>query len=103
MTEVCPESASSGVHAAMRGRTILRHDYILPDEYWVPEGVDSQSYVVILDVGAYCATQHMEFLNVPPPAEVLVDAAGSTHLVTSRGDDLDKWRHLLAEKKEVTR
>ena len=30
--------------------------------------------MAILDVGAYCATQHMEFLNVPPAAEVLIDA-----------------------------
>lgn len=87
--------------AALRGRTILRHDYILPGEYLVPEGVGPDSHVVILDVGAYCATQHMEFLNVPPPAEVMVDRAGRSHLVTSRGDDLDKWRHLLSERKEL--
>lgn len=103
MAEFRPETPSRGVHAVMRGRTILRHDYILPGEYWVPDGVDSRSHVVILDVGAYCATQHMEFLNVPPPAEVLVDASGATHLISSRGDDLDKWRHLLGEKKELTR
>jgi hypothetical protein len=58
---------------------------------------------MILDVGAYCATQHMEFLNVPPAAEVLVDADGKINLITSRGDDLDKWRHLLASKKELAR
>jgi len=43
----------------------------------------------------------MEFLNVPPPAEVMVDADGRPHLVTSCGDDLDKWRHLLPERKEL--
>jgi diaminopimelate decarboxylase len=103
MTEIRPASDSDGVRAALRGRTILRHDYILPGEYWVPSGVDSSSYVIILDVGAYCATQHMEFLNVPPPAEVLVDTDGSAHLVTARGDDLDKWRHLLLSKKALSR
>jgi diaminopimelate decarboxylase len=103
MAEIVSRDSSNGVHAALRGRTILRHDYILPGEYWVPEGVDSQSYAVILDVGAYCATQHMEFLNVPPAAEVLLDAAGSPHLITSRGSDLDKWRHLLPEKQALTR
>lgn len=101
MAELSSEDGSSGMHAVIRGRTILRHDYILPGEYWVPDGVDSRSSLVILDVGAYCATQHMEFLNVPPPAEVLVDAAGSAYLITSRGHDIDKWRHLLAEKKEL--
>lgn len=101
MAEICAVKPSTGTHAALRGRSILRHDYILPGEYWVPDGVDSDSHVVILDVGAYCATQHMEFLNIPPAAEVLVDAAGSAHLITSRGDDLDKWRHLLPERKEL--
>lgn len=91
-----------GMTAALRGRTILRHDYILPGEYPVPQGVDASSYVVIFDVGAYCATQHMEFLNVPPAAEVVVDMDGQAHLITSRGDDLDKWRHLLAEKQTLT-
>lgn len=101
MAEIPASDGSTGTHAALRGRSILRHDYILPGEYWVPDGVDSDCHVVILDVGAYCATQHMEFLNIPPAAEVLVDATGSVHLTTSRGDDLDKWRHLLPERKEL--
>jgi diaminopimelate decarboxylase len=92
-----------GMPAALRGRTILRHDYILPGEYPVPDGVDASSHVVILDVGAYCATQHMEFLNVPPAAEVLACRDGNIHLITARGGDLDKWRHLLFGKKELVR
>jgi diaminopimelate decarboxylase len=102
MQEICSGSRSNGLHAALRGRSILRNDYILPGECWVPDGVDSQSYMLILDVGAYCATQHMEFLNIPPAAEVLVDTAGAAHLITSRGSDLDKWRHLLADKEVLT-
>jgi diaminopimelate decarboxylase len=89
--------------ATLRGRTILRNDYILPGEYLVPDGVGAQSYMLILDVGAYCATQHMEFLNVPPAAEVLVDRAGTSYLITSPGGEFDKWRHLLTEKKSLTR
>ncbi|GGR01074.1 hypothetical protein WEB32_09055 [Streptomyces netropsis] len=103
MKEIPLADDADGVSAALRGRSILRHDYILPGEYRVPSGVDADSHLVILDVGAYCATQHMEFLNIPPAAEVLVDAAGTAHVVTSRGDDLDKWRNLLAEKKELKR
>jgi diaminopimelate decarboxylase len=101
MAEVEAKIGSSGFHAALRGRSILRHDYILPGEYWVPDCVGSQNYVVILDVGAYCATQHMEFLNIPPAAEVLIDAKRSAYLISSHGDEFDKWRHLLAEKKEL--
>ena len=89
------------MYAALRGRTILRNDYILPGEYLVPPGVGADSHMLIMDVGAYCATQHMEFLNVPLAAEVLVDSAGAAHLVSSRGDELDKWRHLVAEKQAL--
>lgn len=96
-------SAGGETEAALRGRSILRHDYILPGTYPVPQSVDASCYLLILDVGAYCATQHMEFLNIPPAAEVLLDAVGTPHLVTKRGDDLDKWRNLLPEKVELTR
>lgn len=94
-------SDGDDLSAVVRGRTVLRNDYILPGEYPVPRGVAADCYMAILDVGAYCATQHMEFLNVPPPAEVLIDAAGVPYLVTARGDDLDKWRNLLQEKQEL--
>ncbi|MFI9201082.1 hypothetical protein [Streptomyces sp. NPDC053048] len=101
MAEIPSREGTDGTRAALRGRSILRHDYILPGEYWVPSAVDARSHMLILDVGAYCATQHMEFLNIPPAAEVLVDTSGTAHLVTSRGDELDKWRHLLEAKQEV--
>jgi diaminopimelate decarboxylase len=101
MTEIAAATAPGGTQAALRGRSILRHDYILPGDYWVPDGVDGQSYVAILDVGAYCATQHMEFLNIPPSAEVMVDTEGSVQLITARGDELDKWRYLLTKPREV--
>ncbi|MCF1509807.1 hypothetical protein [Streptomyces glomeratus] len=87
--------------AAVRGRTILRNDYILPREVAVPDGTGADSHMVILDVGAYCATQHMEFLNVPPAAEVLVAADGVIQLISTPGDERDKWRNLLTEKQSL--
>jgi diaminopimelate decarboxylase len=95
------EMRANGVRAALRGRGILRHEYVLPGEYPVPADIGPQNYLVILDVGAYCATQHMEFLNIPPAAEVLVDTEGAVHLISSPGDEFDKWRHLLPEKKQL--
>jgi diaminopimelate decarboxylase len=92
---------AAGTEAALRGRSILRNDYVLPGTYRVPSGVGAGCYVGIMDVGAYCATQHMEFLNVPPAAEVMIDRNGTCHLVTQRGDELDKWRNLLSEKREL--
>jgi diaminopimelate decarboxylase len=100
MTEI--PSNGDDFRAVVRGRTVLRNDYILPGEYWVPQGVGARGSLLILDVGAYCATQHMEFLNVPPAAEVLIDTMGTAYLITSRGRELDKWRNVLPEMQQLT-
>jgi diaminopimelate decarboxylase len=100
MAEISTNGSSK--NAIVRGCSVLRNDYILPGEYPVPEGVGANCYMTILDVGAYCATQHMEFLNIPPAAEVLVDKTGAAHLVTARGGEMDKWRNLLPEKKALS-
>jgi len=96
------EIKAENVPVAIRGRGILRNEYVLPGEYMVPECIGLGDHLLILDVGAYCATQHMEFLNIPPAAEVLIDVEGTAHLISSHGDKLDKWRYVLPEKKEIT-
>lgn len=88
----------SSTPCKIRGRTILRNDYILPGEAEVPHSVKQGDYLMIMDAGAYCSTQHMEFLNVPPAGEVLVDVDGNAHLITRPGDKLDKWRNLLVRR-----
>jgi hypothetical protein len=65
----------------------------------VPNSVKAGDFLIIMDVGAYCATQHMEFLNVPPAGEVMVAADGTAYLVTKPGDNLDKWRNVLPQRK----
>ncbi|WP_197083089.1 hypothetical protein [Chromobacterium sp. LK11] len=88
--------------AKIRGRTLLRNDYILPGEVAVPATVKEGDYLLILDVGAYCATQHMEFLNVPPAGEVLVAQDRHAYLVTKPGEESDKWRNLLPERQPLS-
>ena len=90
------------ISCKLRGRSILRNDYILPGDTEVPTALKVGDYLMIMDVGAYCATQHMEFLNVPPAGEVMVDSDGATHLVTRPGDELDKWRNLLPQRELLT-
>lgn len=94
-------TSEAAIRAAVRGRTILRNDYILPREVPVPAGVADGTHLAILDVGAYCATQHMEFLNVPPAAEVLIAADGTIQLISMPGNERDKWRNLLVDKKPL--
>lgn len=96
LQEIIDYSGSS--NAKVRGRTLLRNDYILPDEVAAPASVKEGDYLLILDVGAYCATQHMEFLNVPPAGEVLIGKNGGAYMVTKPGDESDKWRNLLSER-----
>ena len=96
--EIAEPAPGEGTPCVVRGRSILRNDYVLPGAYDVPPQVGAGGYMLILDAGAYCATQHMEFLNVPPAAEVLVDRHGEPKLITQRGDDMDKWRHLTPER-----
>ncbi|WP_153099753.1 diaminopimelate decarboxylase [Paraburkholderia hayleyella] len=98
--EIADYSGSGSVK--VRGRTLLRNDYILPGEVAVPASVKAGDYLLILDVGAYCATQHMEFLNVPPAGEVLVAKDGHAYLVTKPGDESDKWRNLLPERQPLS-
>lgn len=81
--------------AVFRGRGVLRHDHLLPGEYRIPDDISSGDTAVVLDVGAYCATQHMEFLNIPAAAEVMVTSSGEISLMTRRGHELDKWRNLV--------
>jgi diaminopimelate decarboxylase len=81
--------------AMLRGRGILRHDQILPGEYRIPDTVKAGDTAIILDVGAYCATQHMEFLNIPSAPEVMIGSSGESTLITKRAHELDKWRNLV--------
>ncbi len=81
--------------AMLRGRGILRHDQILPGMYQIPDNIKPGDIAVVLDVGAYCATQHMEFLNIPGAPEVMIDQLEKTKLITKRAEDTDKWRNLV--------
>jgi diaminopimelate decarboxylase len=96
-----PLNVSDRSPALVRGRTILRNDYLLPKHYDVPATIKAGDHMIVFDVGAYCATQHMEFLNVPPAPEVLINISGEVSLVTKPGNPLDKWRNLLDEPEVI--
>ncbi|MHB8871406.1 MAG: type III PLP-dependent enzyme domain-containing protein [Candidatus Doudnabacteria bacterium] len=59
--------------ASLSGNTTLSSDYVFPAAINFPKDLKHNSFVLIKDLGAYAATQHMEFLNQKPCAEVLID------------------------------
>jgi len=66
----------------------------------IPVEIKEGDYVAVQDVGAYGATQHMEFLNKKPCPEIFVDGE-KILLITERGDEADKVRYVLVNPKEL--
>lgn len=89
------------VVGVLSGCTTLSSDYLFPGEVKIPANLQAGDYIIIHDIGAYGATQHMEFLNKKPCPEVLVKENGDAYLLTERGRDDDKIRYLLPEPKKI--
>ncbi len=88
------EMKVSAKRGFLSGCTTLSSDYVFPGSIAVPEKISAGDFVFIEDMGAYAATQHMEFLNKKPCSEVLIKADGGVVRLTRRGDDNDKIRYL---------
>lgn len=84
----------------LSGSTTLSHDYILPLLIKIPKNIKKGDFIAIQDVGAYGATQHLEFLNKKPCPEVLINK-DSIFLIAKRGRETDKTRNLLQIPKEI--
>lgn len=89
------------VVGVLSGCTTLSSDYLFPGEVKIPENLQEGDFIIIQDIGAYGATQHMEFLNKKPCPEVLIKENGDIYLLTERGSDDDKIRYLLSEPKKI--
>jgi len=91
-------------YCVLGGCAALSSDYLFKGVVKSPRKVKKDSYVVVKDIGAYGASQHLEFLNKRPAAEVLVRKSGSIEVITQRGDFTDRVRHILPvpEPLEVT-
>ncbi len=76
------------------GATTLSTDYVLPDDVEIPKEIKAGDYLVIHDVGAYAATQHMEFLNKSPLPEVIIEGKNILQ-ITNRGSEIDKLRNII--------
>lgn len=95
------ELNNPNVVGALSGCTTLSSDYLFPGEVKIPANLQAGDYIVVQDIGAYGATQHMEFLNKKPCPEVLIKENGDVYLLTERGEDDDKIRYLLSEPKKI--
>jgi diaminopimelate decarboxylase len=101
--EMRESSPADGAHtlAAVRGRSILRHDYILPGTCPVPEAVDARSHMLhgrrrLLRHAAHGVPQHPAGAGGPdrPQRRDAPDQRA--------GDDLDKWRNVIAEPRPIS-
>jgi ubiquinone/menaquinone biosynthesis C-methylase UbiE len=84
----------------LSGSTALSSDYILPHQVSIPYNIKENQCIAVQDTGAYCATQHMEFLNKKPCPEILVNGE-KMFLITKRGKDTDKLRYVFKKPKEL--
>lgn len=95
------ERKISNKRGFLSGCTTLSSDYVFPGSIAVPEKIVSGDFVVIEDMGAYAATQHMEFLNKKPCPDVLIQSNGGVVRLTRRGDDDDKVRYVLNKPTKI--
>jgi len=89
------ELAPAKTLATLSGCTTLSSDYVFPGTVKIPNRLKSGDYIVVNDTGAYCATQHMEFLNKRPCPEILIKSNDQAYLITKAGKFDDKLRNLL--------
>jgi diaminopimelate decarboxylase len=95
------EDASSEKAGFLSGNTTLSSDRLFPGIIYFPSRLKEGDYIILEDVGAYCATQHMDFLNKAPCPEVLVRKNGSLELITERGTPTDKIRYALQSPQRI--
>ena len=83
------------------GCTTLSSDYVFPGPILLPRNLKKGDSILIEDIGAYGATQHMEFLNKRPCPEFLIRPDGSITLLTHRGSAIDKIRYTLIKPRII--
>jgi len=85
----------------LSGCTSLSNDFIFPGIIQVPESLSKGDYILIQDIGAYGATQHMEFLNKRPATEILVRKEGIVEIISERGSYADKVRNVPLNPRRI--
>ncbi|MBI4599830.1 diaminopimelate decarboxylase [Candidatus Uhrbacteria bacterium] len=83
------------------GCTTLSSDYVFPGTIALPRNLQKGDYLLIEDIGAYGATQHMEFLNKRPCPEFLIRPDRTITLLTHRGSVIDKIRYTLVKPRII--
>ncbi|MBI2631386.1 hypothetical protein HYW75_00090 [Candidatus Pacearchaeota archaeon] len=85
----------------LSGNTTLSSDRLFPGIVYFPSSLKEGDYIILEDVGAYCATQHMDFLNKSSCPEAIIRKNGSLELITERGKMTDKIRNVLQSPWEI--
>ena len=95
------EDVSSEKAGFLSGNTTLSSDRLFPGVVYFPSALKEGDYIILEDVGAYCATQHMDFLNKSPCPEVLIRKNGNLELITERGRPTDRLRYVLHSTQRI--
>ena len=88
------EEQYNGRPVKLNGCTTLSSDRLFPGIVYVPPALCADDYVLIEDVGAYGATQHLEFLNKAPAPEILVRNNDLVHVISRKGELTDRLRNV---------
>lgn len=92
---------SNGIPGFLNGNTTLSSDRLFPGIVYFPRPLRVGDYIVLEDCGAYCATQHMEFLNKSPCPELILRESGKIDLISKRGELTDKIRNVPTFPKSI--
>ena len=85
----------------LSGNTTLSSDRVFPGLVTLPANLEEGYFILLEDTGAYCATQHMEFLNKRPAPEVLLKTNGPLVIISEKGHTCDRIRNIPLKPRVV--
>jgi diaminopimelate decarboxylase len=97
----CNEKIDRFGYGSLSGCTTISSNYLFPGIVKIPQDTIKGDHIVVHDIGAYGASQHMSFLNKRPATEVLVRKDGTVEVISERGEFTDKVRNVPLQSRRI--